>query len=515
MKRADGQAPELTTIDDASPATPRRLRDLLLAWLLLPSLLLWGLSFAIGYQRNMRLANEAYDRTLLGSALVIADSLIVVEGLVVADLRASALEMLRTESRDRIYYRIIDIDDGRFVTGYEDLPSPPREPGLTPVFYDQRYKDQAVRIVAIRYGLLDEVRRRQFQVEVAETMEARRALTRQLAIEAAVPTLLLLAGASMFIVVGVQRGLAPLTRLGQAVRRRAAADIGPIPQERVVREVAPLIEAINLHAARHRQLSEAQVRFVSNASHQLKTPLTALRARIDLALQQPDPSIVRGVLLQIRESERWMQRMIDQLLSLARSEPGHALDFERIDLAELARDTTFELVVIARGKGIDLGFEGEWPVIVDGEPALLRELVANLVHNAISYTPDGGHVTVRVTGVDGRPRLEVIDDGPGIAPADRPRVFERFHRLSGTSAGTGSGLGLAIVKEICDRHGLTTGLEDGAVRPRGPVGSMAAGQGPQPESGPPRCGLRVVIDWPIAPMDTMDTTAATAAPPRA
>ncbi len=469
---------------------PRRLRDVLVGWLLVPTVLLGGLSFWYGQTRNLALANEAYDRTLLGSALVIAESLRVSDELIVADFQPSALEMLRTAAQDRIYYRVADAADDRFITGYEDLPHAPAFVAETALFQDADYRGEPVRIATVRRPLLVGEVQRQLVVQVAETLAARRDLMRRIVIDAALVQLLLFAASVAAIVLAVRRGLAPLLALGEDLRRRPAGDTTPIPAGRVVPEVAPLIEAINVHGQRQRESSEALARFVANASHQLKTPLTGLQALVDLALQQPDPSRTRDVLLKIRASGRWMQRMISQLLSLARSEPGQILVLEALDLAALARDVSFEALDAARVNRIDLGFQDESPAPIRGDATLVRELIANLVHNAITHTPAGGHVTVRVRADAGVAALEVVDDGPGIAPADRRRAFERFERLpatggrgdgsgsgrasvsasgstsvsaSGSTSGStpGSGLGLAIVKEICDRHGVTIALSDG------------------------------------------------------
>lgn len=464
-----------------SPSTgPRRLRDVLVVWLLVPTVLLGGLSFWYGQSRNLQLAHEAHDRTLLGSALVIAESLRVSDELIVADFQPAALEMLRSAAQDRIYYRVADADDGRFITGYEDLPPPPALSAATVLFHDAVYKGEAVRIAVVRRPLLVGDVQRQLVVQVAETLAARRDLMRQIVTDAALVQLLLIAASVIAIVVAVRRGLAPLVALGEALRRRSARDTDPIPVGRVVPEVAPLIQAINAHGQRQRDLSEALARFVANASHQLKTPLTGLQALVDLALQQPNPPATEDALLKIRASGRWMQRMIGQLLSLARSEPGQIPVLDALDLAALTRDVTFEALGAARAKGIDLGFQGESPVPIRGEATLVHELIANLVHNAITHTPAGGHATVRVRLDAGVPVLEVVDDGPGIAPGDRRRAFERFQRLA-VRAGqgdseTGSGLGLAIVKEICDRHGVAIELRDG--------------DGDR--------GLSVVLTWPMA-----------------
>ena len=152
----------------------------------MPTLVLWVLGFDVGYMRILTQAHEAYDRTLLGSALVISERLNLADGEVVADLPYAALEMLRTDAQDRIFYRVADLRDGRYITGYEDLPAPVNPTGEGPVFYDAVYKDQDIRIVAVKHALLDDTEQRQLLVQVAETLDARRQLTRRIVAEAAV-----------------------------------------------------------------------------------------------------------------------------------------------------------------------------------------------------------------------------------------------------------------------------------------------------------------------------------------
>ena len=180
------------------------------------------------------------------------------------------------------------------------------------------------------------------------------------------------------------------------MRKRGANDLTPIDTRAVPREVAPLIHAINAHTERQRQLSEAQARFVANASHQLKTPLTVLRAQVGHALMQTDLDTMRAVVTRLHETTDTTGRMVGQLLALARSEPGRSLEVQDVDLTALAREVSFEMLSAARSKGIDLGFEGGDPVLVRGEHVLLHELIANVVHNAIVYTQERGRVTVSV-----------------------------------------------------------------------------------------------------------------------
>ena len=436
-----------------------RLRSHLLRWLLVPTLALWALGSVMGYMHSLELAHEAYDRTLLGSAMAISEQISVVDGDIVADVPYTALEMLRTDAQDRIFYRVSDLDRGSYITGYEDLPPVDRATNDEPRFYDTVYKDQTIRVVAVESTVLDGDAQRRLLVQVAETLDARRQLTRSIAGDAALIQFLLIATAASMIAMGVGRGLAPLTRLKEQVLRRSVHDLTPMQTNAVPFEVAPLIHAINAHTERQRQFGEAQARFVANASHQLKTPLTVLRAQVDHALLQTDLVAMRAIVSHLHETTDETARLLTQMLSLARSETRHAPTEQDLDLSELAHDLTFEMLGMAGAKRIDLGFEAEGPVPVRGERVLLHEMLANLVHNAIVYTPEFGRVTVSVGREDGRAVLQVIDNGPGIALAERPQVMERFYRVPGSGV-HGSGLGLAIVAEICDRHGITVQLGD-------------------------------------------------------
>ena len=457
-----------------------RLRNLLLAWLLAPTLVLWGLGFAVGYERSLQQANEAYDRTLLGSALVISERTRAMDGEVVLELPHAALEMLRTDAQDRIFYRVANAQDDASITGYEDLPPPAAQPQAgEPVFYDANYKGQAVRVVALTHLLPMSSGPRRLLVQVAETFDARRALTRRIAADSSIVQLLLILTAAALIALGIQRGLAPLARLREDIRQRAASNLDPIATSQVPVEVRPLIDAINTHTGRQRELSDAQVRFVANASHQLKTPLTVLRAQIGHALMQTSLPAMRSLVEELNASTDATGRLVEQLLSLARSEPGRVLVTESLDLSELARSASFGLLTQAGQKGVDLGLVADEPVPIRGERLLLREMLVNLVHNAIVYAPPGSVVTVCVKRLGVRPSLEVIDNGPGIAPEHRARSFERFYRLPSSNT-KGSGLGLAIVKEICARHGIDIALGDGE---------------PNVDGG---YGLRVTLLWPAA-----------------
>jgi two-component system sensor histidine kinase TctE len=440
----------------------RRLRNHLLGWLIWPTLALSALGFRASYQRSLDQAHDAYDRTLLGSAMAIAERLSYDEGRVLVDVPYAALEMLQTGSQDRIFYRVVNLDGAAFVSGYEDLPAPPaRLEADRPRFHDADYRGEPVRMVALVRRVYDPQVRGPILVQVGETMGARELLSRRILLDSALVQLALIAAAALLIAFGVHRGLLPLKRLRDELRARDPDDLSPIDTRQVPREVVPLVDALNVHTQRQRELTELQQRFFANASHQLKTPLAVLRTQSALALRQTDIGAMRELVQRMHDGTEATGRLVQQLLTLARSDPGLALAREDVDLAQLADEVLLDLVVLARSRRIDLGLDARAAPVVRGERVLLREMVANLVHNALVYTPAGGRVTVHVeTDESGAAAMIVEDDGPGIPQAERERVFDRFYRVAG-SASEGSGLGLSIVQEVCRRHGVRITLADG------------------------------------------------------
>lgn len=431
-----------------------RLRSHLLRWLLIPLFVLLAIGFHVTYQRSLEQVHRAFDRTLLGSALSMAESVVVRHGTLTVDMPYAALEMLDTPEQDRIFYRVTCLEPRFLVTGYDDLPVPEALPGPErPVFLDTVRHGEPLRMVAMLRPLYEPGFPGPVLIQVAETMEARQALSRRLLVGSAAVQLALIGAAAVLIAFGVTQGLLPLKRLRAEIRARAEDDLTPMDAGAVPREVAPLIEAINVHTERQRQLNETHRQFIADASHQLKTPLTVLKTQAALALRQRDPDDVLRIVREIHDSTDATSRVIQQLLALARSEQGAPVATQGVDLVALAREATFDLLPQALAKSIDLGFEDGGAVEVPGQPLLLREIASNLVDNAIRYTPEGGRITVRVArGDDAAARLEVEDDGPGIPEAERGKVFDRFYRVAGTSA-EGCGLGLAIVRQIAERHG--------------------------------------------------------------
>jgi two-component system sensor histidine kinase TctE len=271
---------------------------------------------------------------------------------------------------------------------------------------------------------------------------------------------------------GVKRGLWPLARLSEEIKERSPRDLRPIDAAAAPEETRPLVSALNglldevAHAAQNQQ------RFLANAAHQLRTPLAGLQAHTELALAQSMPDSCRTHLEQVHQATIRTARLANQLLALARAEPGGRGSPSEVNLRSVVETEADAWVHQALARDVDLGFELE-PALVQGDALLLREALANLVHNAIEYSHRGGRVTVRTGQRDDKSYVEVEDDGPGIAAPERERVLERFYRVPGTP-GTGSGLGLAIVREIAAGHGAHIELGEGASVTNGTKGCRVA-----------------------------------------
>jgi two-component system sensor histidine kinase TctE len=264
--------------------------------------------------------------------------------------------------------------------------------------------------------------------------------------------------AGIVTIIGLQRGLAPVLRLRDAVRNRGRDRLDPLPPDMVQTELRPLVAALNDHMERVQNQMAAQRRFVSNAAHQLRTPLALLSTQASVAAREDDAERRDEALQALRGSTRHVTRLASQLLTLSRAEPGSRRPRQdRMELTSAARRILEDHAEGALASNIDLGLEADAPVTVAGDSTMLREMLVNLVDNALRYTPPDGAVTVAITRQEGQAVLSVEDSGPGIPESEREQVFERFYRVIGTK-GDGSGLGLAIVREVVDGAGGTVSL---------------------------------------------------------
>ena len=298
-------------------------------------------------------------------------------------------------------------------------------------------------------------------VQVSQPMRARRELAAGLALRTMLPLLVLLPMLVGLIWITVSRGLKPLNEVAAALGRRSEDALEPLPVRRVPAEVKPLVTALNDLLARLGRALNLQKSFIADAAHELRTPLTAVSLQIQIAERASTDAERAAAFAQLKAGADRAGRLVQQLLTLARSEPGAAeRPLTTVDLTEIARQAVAEHAPIAAAKGVELGLSADAAVTATGDSDALRTLLANLIDNAVNYTPPGGTVDVSVTVKDGQAQWIVADNGPGIPSAERERVFDRFHRLDAAGA-RGSGLGLAIVQQIAQRHRATVELGDG------------------------------------------------------
>jgi two-component system sensor histidine kinase TctE len=289
-------------------------------------------------------------------------------------------------------------------------------------------------------------------VTVAETLQRRASTQRVMLLGKLLVDFAELDVTLLLIWIGVYFGLRPLSRLRERVDEQSTATLQRFNEADAPGELRPLILALNHLLELRHDAALSQRRFVADAAHQMRTPVTGLLAQLELLLQAPAAVAVKGELTTINRSVQQLAHTANQLLALARAEPVSAVgeSFKPVALRPLVEQLVERNIDRAVSAGLDLGADAQ-AAQVTGDAWLLEDLLGNLIDNALKYTPRGGHVTVRSGVEHGQPYLEVEDDGPGIAESERLRVRERFYRLPG-SPGTGCGLGLAIVDEIARAH---------------------------------------------------------------
>jgi two-component system sensor histidine kinase TctE len=447
--------------------TPSRsLRGQLLAWLLIPLSLLTAVDLVDDYLDAQHTAGIVFDRLLLASARTIAHGIHFDGSVARVEVSRGAVEAFAWPQPDRVYFRVSDTK-GQLLAGNPELPRL-EETAFEPE--EPQYQFTEVNGARLRaVGFLQPVADGPgpVMVEVAATLHGRQVLARELWLRNARQQVVILVLAAALAWIGLTRGLLPLRRLGRALARRDPESLEPLADADVQSEIAPFVHAINQYTARLTERVESQRRFIANASHQLRTPLTLLNTQVHFGLATRDAAAKDEALRALRDGIRQSSRIATQLLTLSRAESGTGIPgtLTPVNLDQVAHLALEKVAGLAERRGVDLGTDdaavapaSEAAPMVLADEVLLLELVVNLVDNAVRYTPAGGRVNVATVPHEGGWRLLVSDTGPGIAPEERERVFERFYRPVGTE-GEGSGLGLAIVREIARALRATVTLD--------------------------------------------------------
>lgn len=444
----------------------------ILDWMLTPLLLLWPVSLILTWLVAQNIAARPFDRGLEYNVQALTQLVKSDQKHMVFNLPLPAREILRADDADLIYYQVLG-PRGEFISGERDFPLPPEEEQT--LIGEVRLRDDVIRNAEVRVAYtwvrVDAPGSRPVLVQVGETLEKRSVLATEIIKGVMLPQFVILPLAVLLVWLALARGIRPLSRLEERIRLRRPDDLSPLDESSVPQEVAPLVASINDLLTRLKESIATQKRFLADAAHQLKTPLAGLRMQADLA-QRADSSAdeLKQSLKLIGRASIRATHTVNQLLSLARAESGSAtIARSPCDLVNLVSEVIQDSLPRALDKHIDLGYEGEAPgstsIFVMGNPTLLKEMVRNLVDNAINYTPSceetPGVVTVRLLADKfGKVVvLQVEDSGPGIPETEQDLVFQPFYRALGTEA-DGSGLGLPIVLEIANQHDATVTLED-------------------------------------------------------
>ncbi|MDP3540819.1 MAG: sensor histidine kinase [Azonexus sp.] len=431
---------------------PTSLRIQLLRRLLPAMLALLLAGAGTAYWVAWRSATKAYDRALFDITLAIAEQLRMLDGKPQLPLTQQARAVLLTDKFDQIFYAVRGAS-AEMLDGEPGLPMPPPESPRTRntdgrYYYDGFVDGKPIRVAALQMELAGQA----VTVLAGETMIKRNALVREIILGMLLPELMLVLVSISVVWFGIRSGLRPLAELRRELAGRSQADLRPVRVD-VPEEIQPVVTEVNGLLQRLEHSLGSQRNFVSDAAHQLRTPIAALQAQVEAAIIESSPDS-RQKLEGILAAAHRLSRLVAQMLALARAEPSLAQTQPEVSLEEVVQQTAEIWLPMAISRQIDLGFELS-PAFVRGNSLLLQELLGNLLDNALRYTPANGSVTVSCGQNAAGAWLSVEDSGRGIAEAEREKVFERFYQPPG-SRSDGNGLGLAIVREIARQHGGTT-----------------------------------------------------------
>jgi two-component system sensor histidine kinase TctE len=439
------------------------LRRRLLVLLIAPLTVLAVVNAWIEVRSADNVANEQ-DQHLLSLVPLVADSVIGQSGDRPLLMLAPPLEEFLKERSGAAAYAILDVD-GKVLQGDSWLEGlPPTD--TTPEVHSEEHDGATWRIVRQRQPtVLGET-----VIAVADSSDPRQQWARSIFFRVLLPNLVLIAAAAFAVRWAVRQALKPLLSLKEAVERRSPRDLSAIDGSASPEEVRPLVDSLNRLFRLVNAQAESQRRFVADAAHQLRTPIAGLQAQVEAWAQAASTAANAETLAlpteqvyKLRSATRRTSQLASQLLALSRADARaiHSQPEQRVDLKALCEGALESHLDAATARGIDLGLDAH-PVQVMGHDWLLREMLSNLVDNAVKYSNEGGSVTIRCGRRGCIPFLEVEDDGPGVAAADLPRILERFYRVPGTQA-EGNGLGLAIAEEIARVHGSHLQLQTGAL----------------------------------------------------
>ncbi len=456
---------------------PISIRRRLTLWILAALVTFLVIDTTVIYQNTLQSINVAYDRTLLASARAIGDTVRFEDGKLTSSLPYATLEVFEAVTRGRIVYRVNDFE-GRFLTGYPELPA---HDGVFPkrtayaalaAFYEDKFENESVRVAALLQPVYINPGYRMVTVQVAETLELRRALAQQALISTLDRQVIFLMVLSTLIWWLIARGMRPVSALRRELLERDPDSLAPLGTP-APRELKPIVEALNEVMARLKRVLDNQHRFVRDASHQLRTPLAVLKAQVQNAQRGHVPPQVAFDELAISVDRA--TRIANQMLAIAKVAQLDGMPEavnETTDLVALARDLAVECSPLIADKHLDFGLDAPEAesLVFRGHEWLIRELFRNLMSNAIRHTPRGGSLGIDIRPQGHRLQMSVWDSGSGL---DRERLAKLFEPFSSGDPNTGSGLGLVICRDICTTIGAKLTLRNRNLDETGALGLRA------------------------------------------
>ncbi len=430
-------------------------------WLVTSSLLL-VMCLLVYWSANLyghRAARISYDRQLLGSALQMAENITLVDGELSVDLPLSAFEILAMSSRDRAFYGIRDIND-TLITGYDNLPKPPKPINTSPYYYNAFYSDESVRFVQLQKRLLDTDIDTSIVITLGQTSIAREALAKEMSLFVTQFVVLFFIVFMILITIGIWLVLRPLKSLEVALESRSSSDLSPIKML-VPKEIQPLLISINYLMEKLNTTLKRLKRFTGEAAHQLRTPLAGLRTEAQSALEEQDTHSRNEQLKNVIACCDELTIIIEMLLNQANlAHRFQSDDKVAISLPKLVTDICREVTVVALENEVEIAYlSEELEAVITGNEYALKQMVRNLLENAVKYSPMFSTVEVSIeTSVDSI-FLQIHDHGDGIPDSEKERVFEYFYRSQNTIK-SGTGIGLAIASEVAEHHDAILTLKD-------------------------------------------------------
>ena len=410
------------------------------------------------FYQGDKLRQETFDKDLADTAKTLAVIFKKSSQKEIRDIDQNSISLLLTEPHDEMFYSIRD-EKGQFIFGHPGVsyqvadPEDVTDNDFLNVYFD-KVDGKSVRIVSIPIEHTIKKNKATYHIQVAETRNQRLDIQRQIIFWIVIPQLILLISAMILVKFAVTKGLSPILFLNEKITSLSYKNLTPIDLQGVPKEVDRLVDSLNQLMQELNLAIQSQNRFVSDAAHQLRTPLAGILAQIELAMDTKDSQEIQKRLQNINESSKRLIHIINQLLTLSKSQGDalHNTEMKPLDLVAFAKKVTSIMLPAADLKHIDLGYEGSNETLhIMGDEARLYDLIHNLIDNAIKYTADHGKITVAVDLINEKVRLTVEDNGIGIPKEDQSMIYERFYRGDNVNA-AGAGVGLAIVKDIADLH---------------------------------------------------------------